>query len=177
MKEISGSLRPKQPCDAHGDSVYYRSMLVGGTSTTPTRDDRMPLKYAEEIATIPSCPPSKCEPRDQQAFRFVFSPVGEKSFLPPARINPVRQFSKDSARCSGYALSFFVTREEAIAAYSRLRSGFPNVASTIGDHLAEGQVQPADGIATAPTGRGHFDLFEEQGCNLAPRFKIIECLI
>ena len=137
----------------------------------------MPLKYGTEIAGIPGCPPVYCARCSREAFRFAFEPLCEKSFLPVARMNPARKFSGDGELCSAHALSFFVTRETAVTKYNRLKAGHHQIGKTLGTHLARGRIEPADGPATNPSASGHFDLYEEDGCDLLSRFQIIERLL
>jgi hypothetical protein len=98
------------------------------------------------------------------------------SFIPPALMNPARRFRNDPGRCGGYALSMFTTRDTAVEFYLQFETGHKNIGNTLGTHLATGILVPSDGVATAPSGSGHFDLFEEQNCDLLPRFQIIEQL-
>jgi hypothetical protein len=90
--------------------------------------------------------------------------------------NPRRRFRDDRANCGAYALSFFISPEHAIAKYAQLAAGHPNVGKTLGSHLARGSLVEADGIATPPSQSGHFDLFEEAGRDLFPRFEVIQLL-
>jgi hypothetical protein len=136
----------------------------------------MPLKYGSVIASIPGCPPTKCEPCSREAFRFVFDPICARSFVPVALMKPSRGFANDGLLCVAHALSFFTTQDLAIATYSRVKKGHRQISNKIGSHLATGRLEAADGIATKPSSTGHFAFFEEEGCDLVSRFHIVEKL-
>jgi hypothetical protein len=138
----------------------------------------MNLKYQVEISSFGNCPPQECLCCDRAAFRFVQSDIlNPNNFLPQAKKPARRKFETDDVACSGYALSLFATREQAIAFYERLKSRYkkgPPIG--IGTHLASGTISSTDGRATPVRDDGHFDLHEAEGLQLATRFKIVEQL-
>ena len=137
----------------------------------------MVLKYAEHIECLQNCPPGNCQKCTRDAFRFVFADINHpQNFLPVALKNPSRLLGDDTKRCSDHALSFFNSRENAIGAFQRMSRRFKNIRKTIGDHLATGTLQPQDGVATPVSRSGHFDLFEEDDCQLAGRFRVVGAL-
>jgi hypothetical protein len=136
----------------------------------------MQMKYSKELAEFADCPPRHAKPRDWKAYRYVFEPADERSFLPVAKISPSRKFDNEQGHCIAYSLSMFASKEGAIDHYQRLRSKYKWIRQTVGTHLAEGQVTVADGLATAPNDREHFSFFEADCADLAATFQIVEAL-
>jgi hypothetical protein len=48
----------------------------------------------------------------------------------------------------------------------------PKIRKSIGDSLASGTISNEDGLITATSAEGHFDLFEYTNCNLSLKFKV-----
>lgn len=116
------------------------------------------LKYQKYTKNIPNCPPSECKPANMEAFRFVFGDIDHRNnFLPALLIKPARRLSKDSDRCSGYALSFFNTLEKAKSRYFELRKKHKNIGKNLGSHIAKGFINKTDSIVTEINKIGHFD--------------------
>lgn len=106
------------------------------------------MKYGSTICQIPNCPPISAAGRKVIAYRFVFDPLEQGSFLPQAVKNPSRMDSADTAevQCSLMALSFFTTREFAEKKFKNLSKMGRNLRKTLGSHIAEGILEPADGL-------------------------------
>lgn len=142
----------------------------------------MKFKYQEYIAQLSiQCPPSDYEPKEMQAFRFVFEAnqeLAKNNFLPILMINPRRKLSPDTpaARCQGYALSLFDTKQNAEKRYSQLREINRNITKTLGTHLAEGFIDKTDGLVSQIDSKGHLSLHEFENADLATKFQIVSCL-
>lgn len=140
----------------------------------------MKFKYQEYIKELSiECPPSSYEPKEMQAFRFVFEASHQKAknnFLPVLIINPSRQFNKSNDKCKGYALSLFDTKENLEKRYLTLKQSFPNISETLGDQIAEGFIAKTDGLASKIDTRGHFSLHEFENTDLVNKFNITSSL-
>ena len=136
----------------------------------------MRYKYEEDINSIPSCPPRACRQRNVTGYRIVFEDVNRpENFLPVLKREPRRLnfMSTDALRCSGYALSFFASFEQAQAKFQEIDSNHPNWAAKNGDCIAEGEITSNDGLVSEPNGTGHFDLHEFEGTNVSQRFRVV----
>jgi hypothetical protein len=80
-------------------------------------------------------------------------------FLPVAKLDGVKP--KDT--CNKFALSFFVTLEQAAARYADLVDRLGDLDRAIeryGDHAGRIELREADGRSCEPNASGHFDLHE-----------------
>jgi hypothetical protein len=135
----------------------------------------MALKYASQLQDIEGCPPSSHYPADGKGYRFVHNPPAHpKDFLPPLRRSPTRALKGSKARCSGWALSFFKSLDAAESRYVALRESIPNIATSLGDAIAEVFLEASDGVMTAPDHRGHFDLHESAGATFEDRVTVVK---
>jgi len=135
------------------------------------------LKYQKQTEEIPNCPSPDCKSLTIEAFRFVFEDIHHRNnFLPALLINPKRQLTKDSDKCSGYALSFFCSAETAKSQYLKLKKRNKNIGKSIGTHIAQGVVNETDGLVSEINRNGHFDLHEFENTDLKNKFRII-CFI
>ena len=119
-----------------------------------------PLKYLprENPCSKCPCPSSDFVPLARGAFRFVRgSNANSDSFLPVALLPTPNKYQT----CRAYALSFFVTREEARDRFRALWGRFKeNAYERYGDQIGEINLSESDGVQS-PAGRdGHFSLFE-----------------
>lgn len=133
------------------------------------------MKYCVDLCAISNCPPSTSESVQRQAYRFVFNPICEKSFIPPGKMSPQRvsKATKDADRCALLGLSMYVSKEKALNRYKYLKKNHKNIDKLIGTHLAKGEIEPKHGLTTKPNNQGHYDLFESKGVELSSDFKII----
>ncbi len=139
----------------------------------------MRFKYHLYINQLPDCPPSRYEPQNRKAFRFVFADLDHtNNFLPVLLINPKRinssGFKNNRAKCSGYGLSFFDTLENAVRRYRGLQRSSPNIHKSIGTHIAKGVITKQDGTVSEINNDGHFTLHEFEQANLRKSFSIVE---
>lgn len=88
------------------------------------------------------------------AFRFTRKPATSDDFLPVGVKDPARGTS-----CSAFGLSLFDTLANARAKWRSLKKRI-DVASKLGDHIAELAVELSDGHCTVASDSGHFDLHE-----------------
>lgn len=132
------------------------------------------MKYNVDLCAINDCPPLTSERVQRQAYRFVFNPICEKSFIPQGIKKPQRVSgsTNDVERCSLLGLSMFIDEEKALTRYQELKSKFKNINKLIGTHLAAGIIEPKHGLITKPNKQGHYDLFESKDIDLCLDFKI-----
>ena len=141
----------------------------------------MTFKYQEYIDNLSiQCPPSEYLPKELQAFRFVFDASDQHSknnFLPVLIIKPSRQLNHTpAARCQGYALSLFDTKENAEKRYSQLIKKRSTLPKSLGTHLAKGFIDSTDGLASEVDENGHFSLHEFANVDLSQNFNIVAAL-
>src|SRR6267378_2253775 len=97
-----------------------------------------PFKYAAHHCVLPECPPTACHPAGGRAFQLVHSPMTPRNFEPAASRSARRR-----DRCSSWALSMFTSHDNVVEHFRRLAAGpVPNVGHLLGDHVAEGTLQP-----------------------------------
>jgi hypothetical protein len=138
----------------------------------------MSWKYEAPLRQIPDCPASHFAPGVRQCFRFVFSADLAGSFYPPLFRNPRRALKlADLQRCSGWALSFYATDEQAASELERLRRTNPRIHRTIGESLATGALTTEHGAMDMPDVLGHFDLHEYADVELYASFTVVRSLV
>lgn len=123
--------------------------------------------------------PALYSPNNMYACRFAFSSCERVNHLPQYISTPKRMLTdikRGKVDTSLLALSCFDTGEKAVAFYNNLRKAFKNVASSIGDSLAEGILTDEDGLKTDTSKNGHFDFYEYQECDLNKTFQITKQL-
>jgi hypothetical protein len=142
----------------------------------PRRADLMPHKYEAQVCILDSCPPGDCAPAGGDAFRFFFADTDdERNLKPVLSIKPKRGNAwSDAERCSGWALSCYLSLEMARAHYLAILDEHPNFHKSVGTCVAGAALAPDDGVITQADDLGHFDLHESDGADLAGRFTIIE---
>lgn len=133
------------------------------------------MKYQTEMCKIANCPPSNGIEEQQIAYRFVFDPIDEKSFIPQGVKNPSRvDNTLEKRKCSTLALSFFISEESAKDKFYALSKNSKNLHKTLGSHIAKGVLNTTDGYRTKICKKsGHFDFFEKKDANFLPNFEII----
>ncbi|MFH1115180.1 MAG: hypothetical protein V1792_14820 [Pseudomonadota bacterium] len=142
----------------------------------------MCFKYQACIRNLGiECPPDNYEQEERDSFRFVKDTGENNNFLPPLVIKPKRihsgQFKNDlNEICSGYALSFFDTLDNAIEYFAELRQQMSNAYKSVGTHIARGLLAECDGVMSNPDSDGHFDLHEFAEVALEPKFSIVHDL-
>lgn len=70
----------------------------------------------------------------------------------------------------------FDVKDWAVARFEQLRKRHKQIHKTIGTHLAEGAVTPADGLATPIDQGHHFSFFEAAESDICASFRIVEVL-
>lgn len=135
----------------------------------------MQFKYLVYLETLTNCPPNTCQTRNMNAYRFIFEDVDhQNNFKPVLIIDPKRVLGPDTepVKCSGYALSFFDSSENARSRYKALTRSHKNIGQKLGSHIAKVQVDVMDGVCSEPNKSGHFDLHEYQETDF--RHKILD---
>jgi len=128
-------------------------------------------KYQKQIKNIANCPPSDYKPIDMIGFRWVFKDKSDRNnFVPPLVIDPSRKFKTDKSRCSGYALSFFESLENAKKRYLFFYDNNPQIVKSLGEYIASVEIKSDDGVASKPDEYGHFEMHECAKTNLEPKF-------
>lgn len=126
----------------------------------------MTYKYQVEISAIKTCPP-KSSKVNNMGYRFVKTPVNKDSFLPQAMLMPNRFVSANNyKKCSSWALSMFLSEQQAVDFFKKLETTVKNLRKTMGDHVAELQLNATHGLQTKADQKGHFDLHEFNGVDL-----------
>ncbi|TDN79358.1 hypothetical protein DET49_13821 [Salegentibacter sp. 24] len=137
-------------------------------------------KYKEdidEISQVCDCPNSEYfQFEEKTAFRFVFEDSEHPhNFLPPAKIKPKRYLDKSPTEvCEGLGLSLYGKKYGARQKFEELSATFKNFKKVIGTHLAKGNIVKEDGHITEEDEITHFDMYEFESADLAPKFKVIE---
>jgi len=136
----------------------------------------MRFKYHTYIHDLTDCPPTHAYAQEIEVFRFVFKQIDDqRNFAPVYILKPKRRHPKDPHHktCSGYGLSLFNTLENACSRYADLLESIPSFPQTVGTHIAKGQVNNDNGVATEPNSDGHLTLYEFEHTNLHVRFQIV----
>lgn len=74
----------------------------------------------------------------------------------------------------GYALSLFDTAENARQRYRQISRFNRNFHKIVGTHIASGEIEKKDGVASPPDGHGHISLHEAEDVELVWKFQIVE---
>jgi hypothetical protein len=149
---------------------------------SPNPSYACPFKYCQHISQINNCPPPSCGNVNRKAYRFTFEDINNvNNFLPVAIINPQRftpSNSPDSMLCSSYGLSLYDTFDHA---KQRLTSLAKTISKTgynrVGTHVAEGDIDINDGVASEIGRDGHFTLHESNTADLSNKFSVIQKII
>lgn len=141
------------------------------------------LKYRSEIdlliekgAVLPSLQTAE----NKVAYRYVFSEEHSNNHKPIYVQNPKRFISdadRNKLNTSGYALSCFVSEEQATSKFESLKRNNKNIALALGDSMASGTLAPEDGKVTEVSESGHFDLYEFCDCDLNSKFTVNKKLV
>lgn len=137
------------------------------------------MKYANQLGTLTDCPPSNNIYLYNTAYRFVFEPLANNSFIPQGIKSPSRISSANSnahKKCSLLALSMFVSESAAVDRFNELKKMCKNIEKSLGTHLAVGVINANDGLQYAANADGHFDFHEHASANLATQFSIVKAL-
>jgi hypothetical protein len=132
---------------------------------------RVALKYEAELRVRPDqpCPCLKrYSHRKLTAFRYMRYQASESDFIPIAKIDGV----KPKDKCGKFALSFFVSLEQAVARYDDLADRLGDRDRAIeryGDHVGRIELSEADGVCCDAGSSGHFDLHEAADVEWAGR--------
>jgi hypothetical protein len=119
------------------------------------------FKYAAEIAdsACTPCPLPKCAPRNGTVFRLVHNPPIADDFVPNRKLTPFRTFRDNKGRCSGWALSLWLSDTKLREKLGYLFAGRPG-RRIMGDHICKVTLAASDGLCSEPDSDGHFGLFE-----------------
>ncbi|RZJ20459.1 MAG: hypothetical protein EON51_15045 [Acinetobacter sp.] len=106
------------------------------------------------------------------AFRFVHEETTHPNCsLPITKIRRVPRTKNCKKDCGGYALSFYVTLDQAKARHKFLTDSYPVFKQTVGEHIAECNLTAADGKREAIGTDGHFNFHEFEGTDFTHRFE------
>lgn len=124
-----------------------------------------PLKYQEKIR---DCNLEGFSERERIAYRWVSENISDQNnFIP-------RALHRMPTHCTDWALSFFVTAEQAKTRLNTLCNGRPLIYKALGTHIGKGILEHQDGISDNENELGHFNHFEYEGIDLTPKFQIVE---
>ncbi|MBI4646716.1 MAG: hypothetical protein HY738_09040 [Bacteroidia bacterium] len=138
----------------------------------------MKFKYEykyKELNILDICPPHDARPIDMELFRWSFNKINHPdNFLPCIILNPSRRLPDDNEKCRACALSFYISLDAAIKCYNNLTE---NAKKKLGyTHIATGNVNNKDGVATKPQKHGHLSFHESKNANFPEKFEIIKSL-
>lgn len=133
-------------------------------------------KYSSYLVLYPQCPPRDARPAERDAFRFVWDPVDQSSFVPVAIKSPRRTNRPNQDACSAYGLSMFATESQARIRFGELERMNREIRKAIGTHLASLALTADHGAQTPPGSNGHFDLHEYEDADLVSVSTIIGAL-
>lgn len=110
-----------------------------------------------------------------EAYRWVFKNLAHpNNFLPVLVIKPSRKNDmNDAQRCDGYGLSFFDSLANATKKYHALLQNYEKLPQQVGDHVARGMIDPADGVVSKVNREGHFTLHEDAAATLVAKFVVL----
>lgn len=124
------------------------------------------LKYQAEFVQFNltgKCPPASAVEMTRTAYRYVWNPIGQESFVPVALMPNKRANRKNpnkKPKCGDLGLSMFLTEEQARARFAELIESFTSFRETTGSHLARVHLLPDHGRQELPGDNGHFNLHE-----------------
>lgn len=135
----------------------------------------MRLKYAQQVAAVPMCPPKDSKPCEGRFARLLFEDPNHRSnFSPPAALDPKRRFKDDLARCDAWGLSMFTSVARLKAHVVRIDQKYKRLrVQQIGTHIAEVDVRKEDGVATPVNRSGHFSLHEANEVVWKDRYSLV----
>lgn len=125
--------------------------------------DFMSYIYGAELAQLSvngyQCPPSGTRPIQQDAWRWVASPISAQCFVPVAVRNPPRLLRADdpNEKCSCWGLSMHVSYAQSVSAFQNVQKSFRMARKVFGGYVANVLITPHDGACTMADRYGHFD--------------------
>lgn len=126
----------------------------------------MELKHKDQVFRL-GCDLSRFTERNRDAFCWTFEDIQDpKNFLP-------RAIAVGRDECTAWALSFFETHSQAKARLVAITKDKEYLYKKLGTHIAEGVLEPKDGISEDANGHGHFNHFEYIGTDFRETFKVI----
>lgn len=134
------------------------------------------MKYKNELVHLSDCPPKDDKYLYDIAYRFVFSPITQDSFIPQGIKSPSRisNANNNEGKCSLLALSMFISEESAVQRFNQLMKNHKNIKKSLGTHLAKGFILATDGLQYKANSMGHFDFHECSNANLVSQFSIVK---
>lgn len=134
----------------------------------------MVFKYHQELTSLGCNPSGNCTTIEKTSYRWVFADINDpRNFVPVLSIDNSRE---QKIGCNGWALSLFVTAEQAKARWKVLVNDKKNGHKKFGTHTAVGNIEKTDGVADEVDGDGHYNLHEYTGTDFASKFVILEVL-
>jgi hypothetical protein len=130
------------------------------------------FKYsAEHAKLVCNClTEDKLEAVSALAYRFVYEdPTHTNCSSPNMKVTPNRKPRPHEDPCSLWALSFWKNYDYAVAKLKFLIKQNKNFATTVGDYIAECQINPEDGLAEKGEVH-HINLHEFEGIDFTNRF-------
>lgn len=133
------------------------------------------LVHQELIDLEENCPCGELLKEVTQAFHVVKSPITHfDNFRTTHEKQPTRSVTTADAKCTRYAISFFVQKEALVKTMRRAFIAHPPLKDQIGNYIAVGEIKPSDGIWNTANPKGHFSLWKYKTHNLSQSFTIIE---
>lgn len=132
----------------------------------------MELKYKNEISQF-NCDLTSFKEIEMESFRWTFEDINDARNFEPIYINDIKRKREN---CLGFALSFFTTQQASLKRHKELTLDRPNLFKKLGTHIASGQLNTIDGIASNPDEIKHFDFFTYENVALNHKFTILESI-
>lgn len=133
------------------------------------------MKYSEQLSKIEKLQSGACingcKEEDRKAFRWSFKDIKHASnFLPRALLN---NNNGQGEQCRGWALSFFISENQATTELKRLCDDKSKLYKKLGTHIAEGMIVKSDGVnGHFNEASGHFSHFEYEKTDFSKKFKV-----
>ena len=140
------------------------------------------LKHQDKISklNLTDCPPKESKQKDCECFRFCFDNLAHPDtwITQAEKLTAIGKFPRGNANdrrtCEDFGLSFFIDEENARITWRAFPAGIKKMLGYT--KVMTGKILKTDGLCTATTHQGHFNLHEYEKCNLNGRFKIASSL-
>ena len=141
----------------------------------------MKFKYAIEHKILSeTCPPEEYEPKDLEAYRWVFDEIEiSNNFTPQYFKNPKRFITMDDAlKCKSMALSMWNSKEASLKRFNFLRDNLlgKRAYKVLGTKLAFGNLNEELGVSSDIEENRHFSHHPEENSDYSKVFTIIDIL-
>lgn len=140
------------------------------------------LKYKDEMTALKinfgaGWETNVNEVSSRETYRFVFNRMEEKNHIPVYINKPQRALMDNRREVGGYGLSCLETFKAAETYYNNLKIHVKNIATSIGDSIAKGEIVKTDGVTDDSNALKHFNLYEFDNCDLRCKFVVVKQMV